>query len=47
MVIRLIGLLGGFTLAMLGTIYMFEVEVWLGFAIICVGIYGMLRSIPN
>jgi len=47
MVLRLIGLLGGFTLAMIGTIYMFHVDVWTGFAIICVGIYGMFRSIPN
>ena len=45
-ILILIQLLAGFVLAFLGVIIMFHMyEVWLGFAIILVGMYAVLRAV--
>ena len=45
-ILILIQLLAGFILAFLGVIIMFHMyEVWLGFAIILVGMYAVLRAV--
>ena len=45
-ILILIQLLAGFILAFLGVIIMFHMyEVWLGFAIILVGMYAAIRAV--
>ena len=44
MVIRLILLLVGFTLAMCGVIVLFEFDVWRGFALAVVGSTAMIGA---
>ena len=42
MKIILIGLLASFMISMLGVIILFHVNIWLGFAIVFVGVFHML-----
>ena len=44
MAITLILMLTGFTMAMIGVIVLFSVDVWLGFAITVVGIGAAISS---
>ena len=45
-ILILIQLLAGFILAFLGVVIMFHIqEVWLGFAIILVGLYAVIRAV--